>query len=67
MTMLCPSVSDSWGVVYMKSIRSPVFMAEDKGFYIAVAGLRGWALWEASNDWNNTLTNAITNGMVSGW
>lgn len=46
--------------------RSPS-ITEDKGFYIAVAELRGWALWEASKDCNDMLTNAITKGMTSGW
>ncbi|KAH9926799.1 glycoside hydrolase superfamily [Fomitopsis serialis] len=30
-----------------------------KGQYIREAGLRGWAMWEAASDYNNTLVEAI--------
>ncbi|EPS97397.1 hypothetical protein FOMPIDRAFT_127036 [Fomitopsis schrenkii] len=38
-----------------------------KGFYIAEERLRGWAMWEASNDWNDMLTTSMTKAMMSSY
>ena len=40
---------------------APAFAA--KGTYIAQAGLRGFALWEAGGDYKNVLLDAIREGV----
>ena len=34
-----------------------------KGEYIASAGLRGFAIWEAADDYNDTLLDAVRHGV----
>lgn len=40
----------------------PLFTAA-KGKFIQEQGLRGFALWEASSDYNNLLVDAISNAI----
>lgn len=37
-----------------------------KGKYIQQEGLRGWAMWEASSDYDNQLVGAIRNASMTG-